>query len=127
MATEYVTRPREQIAGILRAEKRYLSAGEIHERLSRAHAKVALSTVYRTLERLQAKGEIVARADATGDSTYVLCPGAHHHHAICRICGRVEDVNCDAIEGLAGALRAHHGFELEGHAMEFFGRCATCR
>jgi Fur family ferric uptake transcriptional regulator len=127
MVTEYVTRPREQIAGILRAEKRYLSAAEIHERLGRAHAKVALSTVYRALERLQSKGEIVARVDEAGESTYVLCPGAHHHHAICRVCGRVEDVNCDAIGELAGALRAHHDFELEGHAMEFFGRCKTCR
>jgi len=127
MVTEYVTRPREQIAAVLRAEKRYLSAAEIHERLTRAKAKVALSTVYRTLDRFVAKGEIVARVDDAGDASYVLCPGAHHHHAVCRVCGRVEDVSCDAIEEFAGTLRTHHDFELEGHSMEFFGRCAACR
>jgi Fur family ferric uptake transcriptional regulator len=126
MPAEYATRPREQIAGILRTEKRYLSAAEIHSRLQRAQAKVALSTVYRTLDHLLAKGEVSARTDEAGESTYVSCAGTHHHHAICSVCGRVDDVACEAIEQFVEALRAHNGFELEDHAMEFFGRCKAC-
>jgi Fe2+ or Zn2+ uptake regulation protein len=58
----------------------------------------------------------------------MLCePAHHHHHAICERCGRVEDVDCAAMEQFAEALRSLHGFELDGHAMEFFGRCSTCR
>ena len=125
---EYVTKPREQITAILRSERRYLSAAEIYARLSRSEAKVALSTVYRTLDHLLAKGEIAVRTDAAGEATYVLCGGEeHHHHAICRICGRIEDVDCNALEQFTRALRAHNGFELEDHAMEFFGTCAACR
>jgi Fur family ferric uptake transcriptional regulator len=125
---EYVTRPREQITAILRAERRYLSAAEISERLKRDKAKVALSTVYRTLEHLQSKGEIEARVDEAGEATYVLCGGqSHHHHAICRSCGRIEDVDCGAVEQLAKAVRADNGFQIEDHAMEFFGRCTSCR
>lgn len=124
---DYVTRPRELIASVLNREPRFLSAAQIHDRLERAGAHVSLSTVYRTLDRLQAKGDVTARADREGEATYMLCePERHHHHAICERCGRVDDVDCAAMEQFAESLRALHGFVLDGHAMEFFGRCRTC-
>jgi Fur family transcriptional regulator, ferric uptake regulator len=125
---DYVTRPREWIASVLAREPRFLSAAQIHQRLKRAGARVSLSTVYRTLDRLRHKGGVTARADAEGEATYMLCePARHHHHAICRACGRVEDVDCAATEKFAESLRSFHGFELDGHAMEFFGTCSGCR
>jgi len=126
--SDYVTRPRVQITSILRASKRFISAAEIHRALEGAHAKVSLSTVYRTLEHLLSKGEVTVRVDPAGESTYMTCePEHHHHHAICRICGKVDDVDCTAIEQFSDSLRALHGFELDEHTMEFFGRCKACR
>ena len=125
---DYVTRPREWIASILEREQRFLSAAEIHERLKRAGERVSLSTVYRTLDRLRAKGDLTARADSEGEARYMLCePARHHHHAICRNCGRVEDVDCSVTDGFAQSLRARHGFDIDEHAMEFFGTCRDCR
>ncbi len=125
---EYVTRPREEIANVLRHERRFLTASDIHARLKRARARVALSTVYRTLERLRSKGEVTERVDAAGEASYMHCePERHHHHAICRTCGKVEDVDCTAIDRFAQALRKTRGFRLDDHAMEFFGRCRACR
>src|SRR5579884_2426353 len=127
MRTQYSTRPREQIAAILKHEQRYLSAAEIHDLLRKKHSKVSLSTVYRTLDLLQERGEASSRVDERGEATYVVCAPTHHHHAICRSCGKVEELACEALERIAGELRSHHGFELDDHAMEFFGRCAVCR
>ncbi len=127
MRTQYSTRPREHVAEILKREQRYLSAGEIHSILKKGRAKVSLSTVYRTLDLLQAKGEASSRVDERGEATYVVCAPTHHHHAICRTCGKVEELACEALERIAGELRSHHGFELDDHEMEFFGRCAVCR
>lgn len=125
---DYVTRPREQIAAILAREPRFLSAAEIYEKLKRAGARVSLSTVYRTLDHLHEKGDVTSRPDAEGEATYMLCePARHHHHAICDECGRAEDVDCAAVEVFAESLRSLHGFELNGHAVEFFGRCRACR
>ena len=125
---EYATKPREQIAEILNVEPRFLSAAEIHHRLEAGGAKVSLSTVYRTLEHLQSKGTVTARVDDRGEASFMLCaPARHHHHAICRVCGRVEDVDCAATDVFAQSLRALHGFELDGHDMEFFGTCRQCR
>ncbi len=124
----YVTRPREQIASILRAERRFLSAAEIHRVLESEDAPVSLSTVYRTLEHLLSKGDVTVRVADDGESAYMLCePTHHHHHAICRSCGRVEDVDCSAIGQFAESLRSIHGFELDAHKMEFIGRCQACR
>ena len=125
---EYVTRPRELISNVLNRERRFLSAAEIHQHLEAAEAKVSLSTVYRTLEHLQNKRDVTARVDAAGEAAYMLCePDRHHHHAICRTCGRVEDVDCAAMDLFADSLRTLNGFELDGHAMEFFGKCRACR
>lgn len=125
---EYVTRPRELIASILLREPRFLSAAQIYQQLKESGAGVSLSTVYRTLDRLRAKGEVTERTDADGEAAFMLCePAHHHHHAICGECGRVEDVDCTAMEQFAQSLRALHGFELAGHNMEFFGRCNECR
>lgn len=125
---DYVTRPRELIGTILQREPRFLSAAEIHRLLKQSGTRVSLSTVYRTLERLRAKGDITERTDAEGEATFMLCePGRHHHHAICGECGRVEDVDCTAMEQFAESLRSLHGFELDEHAMEFLGRCRACR
>ena len=125
---EYVTGARRQIAGILRREKRFLTAAEIHQQLEAAKAKVSLSTVYRTLDHLQAKNEVTERKDRHGEAAFMLCePDHHHHHAICTVCGRVEDVDCDAVDRFVEALRAQNGFEIREHAMEFFGTCKSCR
>ena len=127
MRAEYATKPREQISAILKREKRYLSAAEVHALLKKARSKVSLSTVYRTLDMLQSKGEASSRLDQGGETTYVTCAPTHHHHAICKGCGRVDEIDCEAIERLAEELSSHHGFRLDDHEMEFFGRCAACK
>ena len=124
----YATKPREQIATVLKETPRFLSAAEIYRALEAKKARVSLSTVYRTLEHLISKGEVTVRIDDAGESTYMLCgePAHHHHHAICSLCGRVEDVDCDALGQFAEGLRARSGFQLDAHKMEFIGRCSAC-
>ena len=125
---EYITRPRERVAAILRGARRFISAAEIHRALVSEQAPVSLATVYRTLEHLREKGEAEVRIDDAGEAKYMVCePDHHHHHAICSNCSRVVDVNCDAIDQFTESLRASHGFELHAHKMEFVGRCKECQ
>lgn len=127
---EYRTGAREGVTGVLRGERRFLTAAEIAQALHDRGDKISLSTVYRTLDHLQAKGAITVRTGAEGgEAGYMYCadePARHHHHAICRVCGRVEDVDCTAVDNFAETLRTTSGFQLDGHAMEFFGRCRQC-
>lgn len=122
----YATKSREHIVTLLRNERRYLSAAAIHRILRSLGAQVSLSTVYRTLDLLVSMGVASSRADEDGELTYVFCTVEHHHHAICRKCGHVEEVDCAAMDAFAGLLRNHHAFELDSHSLEFYGRCARC-
>lgn len=88
---------------------------------------VGRATVFRTM-RLLTDLNIVCRV-LIDDGTlhYRLSTRGHHHHLVCRDCGRVEDfTNCDVtplIEQLASATR----YEIEGHWLEVYGRCHACR
>ena len=122
----YSTRSREQILNLLRSERRYLSAAAIYRILRSLGAKISLSTVYRTLDLLAERGLASSRMDGAGEATYVYCSDEHHHHAICRKCGHVEEIGCAEIDALSAALQQRYAFEPESHSLEFYGRCARC-
>jgi Fur family ferric uptake transcriptional regulator len=123
----YATRSRARIVELLRLERRYLTAATIARLLETGGKRIALSTVYRTLDLLVSLGIASRRTGADGEQSYVACTGDHHHHAVCRQCGVVEEVGCAAMERFAVVLREHHAFELDEHSVEFYGRCVRCR
>jgi Fur family ferric uptake transcriptional regulator len=123
----YLTATRRRITALLEQEHRYLTAAAVLAKLKTSMPTLAKSTVYRTLELLESGGLVTSRAEADGETSYVWCHSAHHHHAICRICGRVTDVDCGAIDALNQRLLDESGFEVDGHAIELLGYCADCR
>jgi Fur family ferric uptake transcriptional regulator len=123
----YATRARRAVLTLMRSEPRYLSAAQIYAAIRSENPSMAISTVYRTLELLEAT-EVVSRRSVDGkETTFVYCGEHHHHHAICRICGHVDEVECDAMDEIKASLNEQRGFELDDHAVEFYGRCSRCR
>jgi Fur family ferric uptake transcriptional regulator len=125
--TLYATATRRAILELLKQEQRYLTAAAIYAGLKDANPKLALSTVYRTLELLEELGTVSERSEASGESSYVFCSDQHHHHALCTVCGHVDDVDCAAMEQFKATLLANQSFLLDEHSVEFYGRCARCR
>ena len=99
----------------------------VHERVRWNQSNVGLVTVYRTLEILAELG-LVCRVHREGKSrSYTMSPSGHHHHLICSQCGAVADfTDCD-LEELEQRLAQETGFEIEGHLLQFTGRCQACR
>ena len=124
---KYATRSRVVITELLKREPRYLSAAAIYRMLKARKVSVSLATVYRTLDLLASTGVASARVDDGGETTYVYCTDEHHHHAICDRCGRVEEIGCAPVSSISRELMSEYSFELNSHAMEFYGRCARCR
>ncbi len=120
------TRQRSAVLAELDTADDFVSAQDLHARL-RAHQRaVGLSTVYRTLQSLAATGEVDVLLSTDGEALYRSCSAGHHHHLVCRECGRTVEVRNAAVERWAAAVAEQHGFTDVSHTLEVFGVCPAC-
>jgi Fur family transcriptional regulator, ferric uptake regulator len=120
------TRQRRAVASALQSVEDFRSAQEIHDLLRRGGENVGLSTVYRTLQALADGGEVDMLRTEDGEAVYRRCSATHHHHLVCRTCGRTVEVEGPAVERWADAVAARHGFTDVSHTFEIFGTCPDC-
>jgi Fur family ferric uptake transcriptional regulator len=120
------TRQRRAVAAALHTVEDFRSAQEIHDLLRRNGENVGLSTVYRTLQTLAEGGEVDVLRTEDGEAVYRRCSSSHHHHLVCRGCGRTVEVEGPAVERWADAMAAEHGFADVSHTLEIFGTCSDC-
>ena len=93
-------------------------------RLSRG---VGRATVFRTMKLLQDLNIVCRVRMEDGALHYRLSARGHHHHLVCRSCGRVEDFSTCDVSALADQLARSTEYEIEGHWLEVYGRCQSCR
>lgn len=120
------TRQRTAVMAILDEVDEFRSAQELHDLLRRGGTAVGLTTVYRTLQALADAGEIDVMRPAGGDHLYRRCSSGHHHHLVCRRCGRTVEVEGPTVEKWADKVAADHGFAEVSHTIEIFGTCSGC-
>jgi Fur family ferric uptake transcriptional regulator len=89
--------------------------------------RVGLTTVYRHLQRLVDAGEVDTVRTASGETAYRRCGGSgHHHHLVCRQCGRTVEVDGPAVERWLDRVAARAGFTDIVHTLEIAGTCRAC-
>ncbi len=120
------TRQRAAVAAALDSVTEFRSAQELHDLLKQRREPVGLTTVYRTLQALADAGEVDVLRTADGEAVYRRCSTGHHHHLVCRDCGRTVEVAGPAVERWADRVAAEHGFSDVSHTLEIFGTCAEC-
>jgi Fur family ferric uptake transcriptional regulator len=121
------TRQRAAIDAALDRAEGFRSAQELYDELRRAGRRVGLTTVYRTLQDLAEAGEIDVLNGSEGEAIYRRCErGGHHHHLVCRSCGRSVEVDVPEVEAWARTVARRHGFTSITHTVEVFGLCRSC-
>jgi len=120
------TRQRRAVAAALGEFDDFRSAQEIHESLRSGGDTVGLSTVYRALQAMADAGEIDVLRSEGGEAAYRKCSDSHHHHLVCRSCGRTIEVEGPTVEKWTRAMAAEHGYTDVSHTLEIFGTCAGC-
>ncbi len=121
------TRQRTAVAELLGRQGGFRSAQELHDLLRHEGQSVGLTTVYRNLQALVDAGQVDALRSDDGEVVYRRCATeAHHHHLVCRTCGRSEEVEGPEVEAWAGRVATAHGFQDVTHTVEVFGTCAGC-
>lgn len=120
------TRQRRAVQSVMADLEGFASAQQIHDILKQRGESVGLSTVYRNLQALADADLLDALRNDDGETLYRRCSSGHHHHLVCRECGRTVEVEGPAVERWAGATAEKHGFRNVEHTLEIFGTCADC-
>jgi Fur family ferric uptake transcriptional regulator len=121
------TRQKRALSGVLAETDRFRSAQEVHAALRARGERVGLTTVYQQLRTLAAAGLIDSLRSDAGELLYRHCDTAkHHHHLVCRECGRTVEVEDTVVWRWAERVAADAGFVNVAHQLEFSGTCAGC-
>lgn len=122
-----LTPQRRVVIGAIAASPDHLTPADLHQKVHQDHPTIGLTTIYRTLEIL-ARLELICELHAGGSCrSYTTGAPEHHHHIICSVCGEVVDFSGYDISPLEKRLSRETGFEIEGHLLEFIGRCQNCQ
>ena len=123
-----MTRQRAAVAQALEGSTDFRSAPQLHELLRATGDGIGLATVYRTLQQLAEGGEVDVLRTADGESVYRRCARReHHHHLVCRRCGRTVEIEGPSVEAWAARIGAAQGYADIEHTVELFGTCAACQ
>jgi Fur family ferric uptake transcriptional regulator len=121
------TRQRAEVLSLLDGTEEFRSAQQLHAELRARGTGVGLTTVYRTLQLLADAGEVDQMRLPDGEQLYRRCSREqHHHHLVCRSCGRTVEIEGRVVEKWAEKLAAEHGFTNVDHTVEIVGTCVSC-
>jgi Fur family transcriptional regulator, stress-responsive regulator len=117
-----------QRLAVLRAvsSEPHITADAVAEAVRSEIGAISLQSVYDALSVLVTEGLIRRIQPAGSPARFEDRVGDNHHHLICRVCGRVVDVDCAV--GKAPCLNASDdsGYEIDEAEVAYWGRCPDC-
>lgn len=119
---------RTAVVEALAAHECAVSALQLDDELRRRKPRVGRASIYRALEQFEELG-LVSRIELTrGTAAYerVEPDGHHHHHAICRSCGKTETFEDRSLERAIGRASEGVSFEISEHDVVLRGLCERC-
>jgi len=124
MALKY-SRQREAIKSFLMTRKDHPTADVVYENLRKEFPNISLGTVYRNLTLLSDMGELL-RIRVGDGMDHFDATTTPHNHFICQCCGRVIDLEMNALTSANEAAQRNFSGTIEGHVIYFYGTCEDC-
>ncbi len=122
-----VTKQRVAVSTALDRLEDFVSTQELHRMLHDEGASVSLATTYRILQSMAEEGLVDVLRSDEGEAVYRRCEATgHHHHLVCRRCGKAVDIEAPAVETWASRVAREHGYTAVEHTVEIFGLCPQC-
>jgi Fur family transcriptional regulator, stress-responsive regulator len=88
--------------------------------------EVSKQAVYDVLRVLKNAGLVRHIEPAGSVARYEARVGDNHHHAVCRSCGAIADVDCAVGETPCLTASGHHGFAIDEAEVVYWGQCPDC-
>ena len=104
----------------------HITADAVAEAVRGEIGSISLQSVYDTLAVLFRQGLIRRIQPAGSPARFEDRVGDNHHHLICRICGRVVDVDCAVGSAPCLAVTDDCGYEVDEAEVAYWGRCPDC-
>ncbi len=131
-----VTNQRLLVLEVLSGNRdRHMTAEDIYELVKEDYPDIGLATIYRTVQLLL-EMQLVDRINLDdgcvryeiGQNLYEDAHGKHHHHhLVCKECGKVLPFKDDLLEELERHIEEETGFHVLDHELKFYGQCRECR
>lgn len=122
-----VTKQRLAVSAALDDLDDFVSTQELYRILQNKGVSVSLATAYRILQSLADEGLVDVLRNGEGEAVYRRCAvTVHHHHLLCRTCGKAVEVEAPAVETWAARTAQEHGFTEVAHTVEIYGLCPDC-
>lgn len=119
------TPQRRAVLSAVSAAQSPLTAEQIFSLAAQAFPRLALTTVYRSLEAYVDAGLVRRSIYDDGIARYEIA-AEHRHFLTCTVCKRSVPLSVCPFEQLEEQLVRETGFQISGHKMEFFGLCPSC-
>jgi Fur family peroxide stress response transcriptional regulator len=118
-----LTPQRLAILEYLDSNQEHPSAESIYEETKKQYPTMSFATVYKTIETLKKRGDLLELVIDSGRRRYDPDTSPHHHF-ICTGCKKIIDVNADFSLAVPDELKG--SFEITGSHITFYGRCKEC-
>lgn len=101
------------------------TASEVYDMVRKRLPRIGLGTVYRNLELLAENGMIL-KLEVGGSQKRFDATTHLHYHIRCTCCGKVDDLELEAMPHLNQVASGASDYEVLSHHIEFSGTCETC-
>jgi Fur family peroxide stress response transcriptional regulator len=103
------------------------TADDLVTKVRKVLPTVSHATVYRNVHELVRAG-LIGTLERSGAAVQFEMNPDHHHHFVCRRCGRVWDVYLDHVAVTVDKHRSPlNGFRIDHRDVQLHGLCSRCR
>jgi Fur family ferric uptake transcriptional regulator len=104
----------------------HITADAVADAVRSEIGAISLQSVYDALGLMVAEGLVRRIQPAGSPARFEDRVGDNHHHLICRICGRLVDVDCSVQSAPCLTPPQGLGYEVDEAEVAFWGRCPDC-
>jgi Fur family ferric uptake transcriptional regulator len=105
----------------------HIAADAVVEIVRAEIGAISLQSVYDALAVLVAGGLVRRIQPAGSPARFEDRVGDNHHHLICRVCGRMVDVDCAVASAPCLTAADDKGYEIQEAEVVYWGRCPGCQ
>lgn len=112
------------MADLIARRDGHFTASDLISDAGRQRLGLGRATIFRNLELFTELGALERLDLPSGEHAYVACePEQHHHHVVCRACGRSVEVQDSGLQLVVNEIARRSGYLIDTHRLELFGLC----